>query len=165
MGTAFHVLAFTGGRQFAYIAWPLSIGAGVLLTYYGMHLRGTSPPEKEPFLRTFVAITVVVMLFWGTSNHATVQGNALADRLIDGVRRQNAVTVYSAKRLFLVAPGVTETELPGKNSAYGYRYAGLRLLARAGGQYFLVSDQWTPGQGAVMVLREKDTQLRLEFSR
>ncbi|MBT2211394.1 hypothetical protein [Actinomadura sp. NEAU-AAG7] len=163
LGFTARALALDGGREFAYVAWPLSIGAGLLLTFYGTQLRGTSPADKEPLLRAFVAVAVVVMLFWGTSNYATLQGNALADKLITGIHRQNEVTVYSPKRLFLAAPGVTETELPGKNAAYGYRYGGLRLLAHAGGHYFLVSDSWAPG-GAVMVLSEKDN-LRLEFSR
>jgi hypothetical protein len=154
---------FTAGRQFAFVIWPLSIGAGALLTYYGMQLRGVTPSDREPLLRAFVTVTVVVMLFWGTSNYATLQGNELADRLIRDLRLQNAVTVYSAKRLFLSGPGITETGLPGQNSAYAFRYTGLRLLAHAGGRYFLVSDQWTPGRGAVMVLGEKEA-VRLEFS-
>ncbi|TMQ89968.1 hypothetical protein ETD83_37530 [Actinomadura soli] len=164
-GTVSGAFVFTGGQEFAFIAWPLSIGAGALLTYYGMHLRGTVAPDKEPLLRIFVAITVVVMLFWGTSNYATLQGRTLADRLIGNMRGQNEVTVYSSKRLFLTGAGVAEAELPGKNNAYSYRYSGLRLLAHAGGRYFLVSDQWAPGKGAVMVLREKDSALRMEFSR
>ncbi|WUI00823.1 hypothetical protein OHR68_03115 [Spirillospora sp. NBC_00431] len=164
-GTVSGALGFTGGQEFAFIAWPLSIGAGVLLTYYGMHLRGTVPPEKEPLLRIFLAITVVVMLFWATSNYATLQGRDLADRLVGNMRGQNAVTVYSSKRLFLAGAGVAESELPGNNNAYSYRYTGLRLLAHAGGRYFLVPDRWAPGRGAVMVLREKDSTLRMEFSR
>lgn len=165
LGTVSGGLGFTGGQEFAFIAWPLSIGAGALLTYYGMHLRGTADPDREPLLRIFVAIAAVVMLFWGTSNYATLEGRALADRLIGDIRGQNAVTVYSSKRLYLTGAGVAEAELPGKNNAYSYRYTGLRLLAHAGGRYFLVADQWAPGRGTVMVLREKDSSLRMEFSR
>ncbi|GAA3216717.1 hypothetical protein [Actinocorallia longicatena] len=164
LGQAAAGLDLTALRELMFVLWPFSIGGGLLLTYYGSHLRGTIPEGRDPLFQAMVLIVVLVTLFWGTSNYATLRGYALAESLADGVHRLSAVTVYSQKRLFLSAPGVTETPLTGKNAAYSYRYAGLRLLARSGGRSFLVADSWSPGNGPVMVLSEKDP-LRMEFSK
>jgi hypothetical protein len=71
-----------------------------------------------------------------------------------------AVTVFSARRLHLT--GVAEQELDGRDSAYRYRYAGLRMLIRSGGKYFLLPDGWIRGRGAAIVLSDGPS-LRFEF--
>jgi hypothetical protein len=158
-------------RSAAFIAWPFSIGAGVLLFLYAVHLRGMLPhadpsvlPGRLHLLRTFTAIIVGVALFWGASNYAFVQGNSLADKFADHVDDQTRVVVYSSQRLHLTAPGVTETPLSGNKSAYQYRYGGLRLLDHTGGRYFLISDEWSPRYGVVIMLAD-NAPVRLEFLR
>jgi hypothetical protein len=158
-------------RPAAFIAWPFSIGAGVLLFLYAVHLRGMLPhahpsvlPGRLHLLRTFTAIIVGVALFWGASNYAYVQGNSLADEFADHIRDQTQVVVYSPQRLHLTAPGITETPLSGDKSAYQYRYSGLRLLEHTGGRYFLVSDEWSPRYGVVIMLAD-NAPVRLEFLR
>lgn len=158
-------------RPVAFIAWPFSIGAGVLLFLYAIHLRGMLPdahasvlPGRLPLLRTFTAIIVGVALFWGASNYAHVQGNSLADHFAERLGDQTQVVVYSPQRLHLTAPGVTETPLSGDKSAYQYRYSGLRLLEHTGGRYFLVSDEWSPSYGVVIMLAD-NAPVRLEFLR
>lgn len=158
-------------RPAAFVAWPFSIGAGVLLFLYAVQLRGMLPdaspaalPDRLPLLRTFTAIIVGVALFWGASNYASLQGNSLADEFAGHVDDQTRVVVYSPQRLHLTAPGVTERPLPGSKSAYQYRYNGLRLLDHTGGRYFLVSDEWSPRYGVVIMLAD-DAPVRLEFLR
>lgn len=156
-------------RATAYVAFPLSVGAGVLLVLYGIQLRGTlpgadePPPGRETLLRAFTAVIVGVMLFWGTSNYATVYGYQLADHFATHIRDLTQVVVYSPKRLYLTAPGVTETRLGG-DGVYRYRYTGLRLNLHTGGHYVLVSDGWTPRHGVVMLIGDDDP-VRLEFVR
>ncbi|MDP9870027.1 MULTISPECIES: hypothetical protein [Streptosporangium] len=152
-------------RAFIYVAFPFSIGAGVLLAYYAAHVRaslpGGAPPARETALRAFVALSVGFSLFWGTSHYATVLGNTLADGVRPGALTK--VTVYSPQRLHLTAPGVVETPLQDDKSTYRYRYTGLRLLDHTGGRYFLISDAWTRTTGVVVVLADKDP-VRMEFA-
>jgi hypothetical protein len=157
-------------RVAAFVVWPLSIGAGVLLMLYGSQLRQLlhgaerPPPGREALLRGFAAIAVGVCLFWAASNHAEVQGRSLARKLAGEVDGLASVVVYSPKRLHLTAPGAREQRLPGDDTAYRYRYTGLRLLEHTGGRYFLVSDGWTPRYGVVVMLADGDP-VRLEFVR
>ncbi|GAA2434393.1 hypothetical protein GCM10010191_56030 [Actinomadura vinacea] len=156
-----YVLGFVPAlNAFAYIAFPFSIGAGVLLAYYGAHVGG-SPPARETLLRGFVALSVAFALFWGTSHYATVLGNNLADKV--NPRDLTKVAVYSPQRLHLSAPGVAESPLPDDKSTYRFKYTGLRLLDHTGGRYFLISDTWTRRTGTVIVLAAKDP-IRLEFT-
>lgn len=153
----------------AYVAFPLSIGAGVLLLLYGAQLRrllpGTSGPlpGRMTLLRVFTALIVGVTLFWGTSDYAQVDGNRLADDFAADIHGLTGVVVYSPKRLYLSAPGATETRLAG-DGAYRYRYTGLRLNLHTGGHFVLVSDGWTPEHGVVMLISDNDP-VRLEFVR
>jgi hypothetical protein len=157
-------------RAAAYVAFPFSVGAGVLLLVYAAELRsmlpGASkpPPGRVPLLRAFAAIIVGVTLFWGASDYATIDGYAKADRFAAGIRALTQVVVYSPKRLYLNAPGVTETTLTDPQAAYRYRYTGLRLNLHTGGHYVLVSDGWTPRHGVVMLIADNDP-VRLEFVR
>lgn len=150
-----------------YIAYPLALGAGVLLIVYRAQVRRrlglrTDPTEgRLPIERGAVALLLVVAVFWATSNYADVEGNRLAAsfRASDLV----AVTVFSPQRLDL--SGAQEqsigTATPG-SALYNYRYTGLRLMAHSGGHYFLVPSDWTPTRGALVVLSDSDP-VRLEF--
>ncbi|GAA4636924.1 hypothetical protein GCM10023196_088700 [Actinoallomurus vinaceus] len=157
-------------RATAYVALPFGIGAGALLILYAAHLRSMLPgaaeplPGRVPLLRAFIAIIVGVTLFWGTSNYAEVRGYALADHFASHIGGLTQVVVYSPKRLYLTAPGVTETTLTDPQAAYRYRYTGLRLNLHTGGHYVLVSDGWTPTHGVVLLIADNDP-VRLEFVR
>jgi hypothetical protein len=157
-------------RVAAFVVFPLSIGAGVLLLLYGSQLRQQlhgaerPPPGREALLRGFAAIAVCVCLFWAASNYAEVLGRSLARETAGQIDELASVVVYSPKRLHLTAPGAREQRLPGDDTAYRYRYRGLRLLEHTGGHFFLVSDGWTPRYGVVMMLADGDP-VRLEFVR
>lgn len=160
-------------RRIAFLAYPLAIAAGILLTLYAAYLQRTlldphdeipDTPPHESLVRGFAAILIGVCLFWSASNYAEVLGNDLADDFAAGVNDTVQVVVYSPQRLHLTAPGVAEDKLPSEGSAYKYRYRGLRLLDHTGGKYFLISDGWTGRDGVVVVLPD-DGKLRLEFVR
>jgi hypothetical protein len=61
-------------------------------------------------------------------------------------------------------PGVTVTRLNGRDSAYLYRYSGLRLLQLTGSNYFLISRSWDTAHRQVIVIPASG-DLRVEFSR
>ena len=151
-------------EETAFVAWPLSIGAAVLLAAYGEALRMRRAGEPAPVaLKLFAGLAVGVFLFWSASNRAEVLGWQLADTYAQGVSSAVRVTVYAGERLYLQGPGVAEEELSAEHSAYRFRYTGLRLLDHIGERYFLVPDGWTPTRGAVITLTENDS-LRFEYS-
>jgi hypothetical protein len=151
-----------------YIAYPLALGAGVLLLVYRSQVRRRlrlriDPTEgRLPIERGAVALLMVVAVFWATSNYADVEGNRLAAnfRASDLV----AVTVFSPQRLDLSGAQEQSIGTSGASGSalYNYRYTGLRLMAHSGGHYFLVPSNWTPTSGALVVLADSDP-VRLEF--
>jgi hypothetical protein len=154
----------------AFIAFPLCGVAGLLLVLYTFHLRqrlpGATPlpAGRETLLRGFTAIIVGVGLFWATANYAIVEGTELAGGFRATIPRLPRVVVYSPEHLHIDAPGAREEPLSPEHSAYRYRYVGLRFLEHTGGNYFLVSDEWSPRYGVVIMLADDDP-VRLEFVR
>lgn len=158
-------------RTQAYILFPASIGAGVLLMLYGAHMRrpsmsvGNAERRRHLARDLFGALLVGVCLFWTASTYAEVLGVELARDFAGQVDRLVGVVVHSEKRLFLDGPGVTETPLPGGQNPEQYRYSGLRLLEHTGGKYFLISDEWTRAYGVVFALPDDEAAIRVDFVR
>lgn len=154
----------------AFVVWPLSIAAGVLLCLYALAFRSGLPGHAEipagraVVVRACAALLAAIGLFTAAHNLATVEGVQLADGFVDELSTRPQVVVYSLQQLHIDAPGADEERLGGDDSAYRFRYVGLRLLEHTGGQYFLVSDGWTPEYGVVVALPE-DAAIRLEFVR
>jgi hypothetical protein len=154
----------------AFVAFPLCCVAGLLLVLYAFHLRQmlpgalALPSGREALLRAFTAIIVGIGLFWTAANYATVEGTQLADNFLAEVTKLPSVVVYSPARLHINAPGAKEERLQPKESMYKYRYIGLRLLEHTGGHYFLISEEWSPRYGVVVMLADDDP-VRLEFVR
>jgi hypothetical protein len=169
----------------AFVLFPASIAAGVLLWAYACQVRrdrdrsnddsrtddshsgGGAKEGPSRFALIFVGLLVLVCLFWTASNYAEVLGHRLADDFVHKVDHLPGVVVLSEQRLFLDGPGVDEDSLagPDNDGALRYRYEGLRLLENTGGRYFLVSDGWTPTDGVVFVLKDDDDTIRLDFVR
>jgi hypothetical protein len=155
----------------AYVLFPASIGAGILLLIYAAHLHEPASRIKRSssdhtlVMVVFGLLLVTVCLFWTASRFAEVLGRQLADDLADNVDELPGVTAYSRDRLYLEGPGVDETPLSQDEGDVRYRYRGLRLLEHTGGKYFLVSDGWRPEYGVVFVLRDDDESVRVDFVR
>lgn len=154
----------------AYVAFPLAIVAGLLLVLYALHLRRglpgkePMPASRETLLRACAAVIAGIGLFTAAANYATVEGTELAEGFGSRVSSLPRVVIYSAEHLHIDAPGAQEESLPAAESAYRFRYVGLRLMEYAGGNYFLVSDGWTPRYGVVVMLGDSEP-VRLEFVR
>jgi hypothetical protein len=145
---------------------PSFVILGVLGTIYGALLgRRATQDSTRPRLAVtlLVAALVAVLLFWQTERLARVVGEALAEEIGANVHALTAVTIYSPKKLQL-GSDVTETRFADPDSAYRYRYDGLRLLDHASGKYFLIPDQWTRERPRLIVIRD-DSTVRMEFTR
>ncbi len=154
---------------------PLSFVVGVGLVSYAVLVdrrrRGLpSGPDGDgsasralpPLSVIIVSMLVGVGLVWGVANYADIKGRQLGEFVADQLAFRPGVVVYSEKRLQIDEPGVTETRFGDPDSAYGFRYDGLKLLLRSKSRFFLVPASWTVDGGTTIVLPETDS-IRLEF--
>jgi hypothetical protein len=154
---------------------PLSLAVGIALTAYAASLRQrlTGPGAGGPvtggqrrrrlLVRALVTVLVALALFWEVGNLAAVVGRGLAYRVAENVDQLTGVVVYSEKDLQITATGVRATRLHGPDSAYAYRYDGLRLLERTGGRLFLLPSGWTLDHGTLIVIPD-DGAIRVEYT-
>jgi hypothetical protein len=154
---------------------PLCLTIGVGLTSYAVlvHRRRTAVLARRrggaagsrgvPLLSVIlVAMLIAVGVVWEVANYAEIKGRELGGFLVSQLAFQPGVVVYSPKRLHIDDPGVTETAFTDPESAYGFRYSGLKLLFRSNGRYFLVPESWSVDGGTAIVLQDSEA-LRLEF--
>lgn len=164
-----------------FVLRSLSFGIGIVLIAYGVYLAGALRPRpagSETSGRTgrpgsgesswmstvsvvLVAVVLLLSVFWTTKDLAQALGRDQAQDLERALGTRPAAVVYSDRRLHIDASDVNETRLAGEDG-YRFRYAGLRLLVRSGGKYFLVPDSWSHSDGVVVVLPDTD-MLRVEF--
>lgn len=117
---------------------------------------GASWPRTTSII---VGVLLAFAIFWDTERIARATGEAFAQDILVYPWQLVAVTVYSEKRLELAVPGVTESELR-PDSAYHFRYTGLRLLEGTHDRYVLLGENG----GNIVVLKDEQG-LRFEFSR
>lgn len=147
-------------------ALPASLTVALLLARYADMLGGgrNAAPSTPPAVRAMILVLLAFALFWDTERVAQIMGRAYAAQIEANPTSLAAVTVYSAKDLDLAVPGVTITRIQDPNSAYLFRYEGLRLMQRSDDRYFLISTEWDAMHRRVIMIRESDS-LRVEFSR
>jgi hypothetical protein len=145
---------------------PLFVGLAIGGTAYGILLRRYATDDISPPRLANVALVgalLIATLFWQTERLARLGGEALADDLKHNLAdRLPEVTLLSAGRLHIEAPGVSEAGLEGGESSYRFRYEGLYLLQRSGQKYFLVTDGWQRNQGRLLVFSDSES-IRIEF--
>lgn len=136
-----------------------------LCLFYAASLdRRAYRPALHSTTRWLILLILAFAVFWDTERIARIMGDSFAIQIAAEPEKLVSVTVYSPKSLNLSVPGVTETKLAEPDSAYSFKYEGMRLVQRSGNRYFLITDRWDLNQPRVLLLRESDT-VRLEFSR
>ncbi|MGI5401067.1 hypothetical protein ACQEVG_16710 [Streptomyces sp. CA-135486] len=155
---------------------PLAAIIGFLLTAYARTRplaaapgasggTGITDVEKRRRQRLW-ALTLlisVLMLFWAVYAYAGVVGRGRAAETARTVgTRLPAVVVFSEKDLMIRGGGSCYLRVQEKDSAYGFRYSGLRLFHIAGDRVYVVPVHWSPREGTVWVLEKSDT-LRVEY--
>ncbi|MDQ6613243.1 MAG: hypothetical protein M3083_00360 [Actinomycetota bacterium] len=157
------------------ILTPLSMMLGVGIFSYALLVdqrrrrtlsaapRAPSASQGVPGLSVIlVSMLIAIGLVWVVANYADIKGQQEARFVYGQLHFQPGVVVYSVKRLQIAATGVHETKFPEPDSAYGFRYDGLKLLFHSNGRYFLIPEMWSPSDGTTIVLRDNDS-MRLEF--
>jgi len=143
-----------------FLALPSCLTAATLLALYGYHLqRSLGGADRWTGTTTILVLLLLAFaLFWDTERLARVSGEAFAADIVAAPEQLVAVTVYSQKRLELDDRVATEAAL-SRDSAYQFRYTGLRLLERTGDRYILLAQD----ADRILVLRDGEG-LRFEFS-
>ena len=161
------------------VAAPLSLGAGVLLLTYSIHLRrlltvtehgvtarrperGTGPGWAELVEWTVVLAFVGLSLFWAATDYSAAVGRSRAREFVAELPTYPNVVVYSEHSLSLGGPGIREVSCHNPDAAYRYRYDGLKLVVESSDQYLFLPTLWTPTTG-VAILIPRTSSLRLEF--
>lgn len=152
----------------------LSLSIGVLLLAYGARLLRSRARERNGAQHAasesvivaewgVIFILVSVGLFWAVGSYAVLVGASRGAALAAQLSSAPDVVLYSEKDLgFGDAPGLTTQECPSSNAAYRYRYEGLRMAVQSDNQYLLLPSEWTPSEGAAMLISRNDS-IRLEF--
>jgi hypothetical protein len=152
----------------------VSLALGVVLLGYAGRLRRTlSPPRPGRTTRKVpVALTVAkwgsfcllvgVGMFWAVGSYAIRMGSEGAAGFAATLRCAPDVVLYSEKDLNLASSGLRKDGVSPPDSAYGFRYPGLKLVPQAGDSYLLVPADWRPGGRPAIVLARSEP-LRLEF--
>ncbi len=152
----------------------LSLSIGVLLLAYAVRLlrlfisqRPQWVPRRVPGAVTVaewgaVFVIVSVGLFWAVGSYAITLGISRGQELETTLRSRTEVVAYSEKRLSLQAVGVREVPCQYPDSAYRFRYDGLKLVQQSGNHYLLLPSAWTRTNGAAILLPRNDS-VRLEF--
>ncbi|MXM65859.1 hypothetical protein GR925_20995 [Streptomyces sp. HUCO-GS316] len=152
------------------LAIPLLTITGFLFTAYARTRPADMTAAGAPSVRAhhvrvwaLALLISVLSLFWAVSTYAGIVGRGRAEQTARTVRTGlPAVVVFSEKDLLIRGGGSCRFRVPIKDSAYGYRYAGLRLFHIAGDRVFVVPREWSPQQGTLFELEQSEF-LRIEY--
>lgn len=155
------------------LAFPLSLGSGTLLLLYaaGLYRRAQPSHALREYLSTVALFEatgafflVGLSLFWAAGNYSAAVGEVRASQFAEEFTATlPRSVVYSTDRLHLDAVGVREVLCGEPGSEQSFRYDGMRLMLRSGGQYFFLPDAWSPAGGAAIVIPEGGN-IRLQFA-
>jgi hypothetical protein len=157
------------------LASPLSLAASGLLLEYSAWVasRYAVPQTRIDALinagvnlrRGLIAALVLIATFWTVTDLAYRQGIATA-RLVEQVLPlEPQAVVYSNKDLHMPGPDVGIAVLSGKDTAYHFRYNGLRPLVYANHRWFLLPVGWTHNDGStVIVLQDDPDRVRVDLA-
>lgn len=106
---------------------------------------------------------VSIGLFWAVTDYSAAVGQQRAAQYQRALPAMPDAVLFSAKPLGITADWVTVTACREPDSAYGFRYDGLALVLKSGGQFLLLPKTWTPRTGVAIVLPDS-ADVRLEFA-
>lgn len=154
---------------------PPCLTASIVLLGYSLYLAArflVVVPERSrrPEVRhlaflasVLVVVLVLLSLFWSVARYAEIKGIDLALVVESRLETLPDAVVYSPRRLHLPEP-VQEAALASpEDSAYRFRYSGLKLLFRSGGRVFLRPSD--PAVSHVNIVIAENDELRFEFGR
>ncbi|MGK5685243.1 hypothetical protein [Actinoplanes sp. URMC 104] len=149
-----------------YLSLP-RIAAALCLVVAGVLLEvGLRSAGSASLVRLGLVVCVAVVgLFWAVSVLAHDRGAEDARLFEQRLPLDPQAVVYSAKDLQLIGPYVGSTRLAGPDSAYRFRYNGLRQLTYGNGRWFLLPAGWRRDNGAtVIVIHDDPASVRVDLA-
>jgi hypothetical protein len=157
------------------LAAPLALLGGALLLEYTVEMRRfyeSVPDQLEVVFastrilrRGLVIALALVAAFWATATVAQERGTDAAKAIEVLLPLSPQAIVYSHNRLQIAGSGVNLEQLDATDSAYRFRYNGLRILIHKGGYWFLLPVGWTPNNGStVIVLPDSANDIRVDLA-
>jgi hypothetical protein len=140
-----------------YAALPVTLTLGVLGYMYARQLAAA--PAGSRAARVLLLCLLVLLLFWVVERSARAFGESYAELVVSRPEQYARVVNYSKDDLEISRRGVSESLVGGDQSAYRFRYEGLRLLNYSNAKYFLLTEDV---RSVVLVLPDQPT-LRVEF--
>ena len=111
-----------------------------------------------------VFILVNIGLFWAVANYSAAVGSGRGRDLVAALPYWPDVAIYSERDLGLPTSDTRETVCGDGESAYRYRYDGLKLILQSGSQYLFLPAGWSSDKGVAIVLPKTDG-IRLDFTK
>ncbi|CAM5585087.1 hypothetical protein [Streptomyces purpurascens] len=149
---------------------PLVAIPGLLAAAYAL-TRPAQPAASDTAQRrlrlniwALALVLCLLSLFWAVSSYAGIVGRGRAEEAARAVNTPAfpSVVVFSEKDLMIRGGGACYQRVKAENSAYAFRYSGLRLFYVSGDRVYLVDRKWRPSQGTLWVVRESDS-VRVEY--
>jgi hypothetical protein len=140
----------------------LAIGAVLIALKLDTRRRRTA---SKPGSITIIEVLITSMLVlagtvWAMAAHAQSIGDSLAS---ERWTFAPIIVIFSERSLNLRAPGVDEIACTGgPDSAYRFRYTGLRLLMQLDDKLAILPEKWERGEGPALLITPNET-LRFEI--
>lgn len=160
-------LALAGGVMSVFIATRL-YDQGKSLPSSSPRATGESyhrQPRRASAFWEWAAIFALVNvgLFWAVGDYSAAVGSRRGADVVTALPTWPDVVVYSRRNLNLSDPDVRETDCGDLDSAYRYRYDGLKLILQSGNQYLFLPEHWNSSSSTAMVIPRTD-EIRLDFA-
>jgi hypothetical protein len=147
-----------------YVAVPLTLTIGVLAYLYAGRIEASTSTKREQsqVQRLIVVVILVMLLFWDVERIARLYGEGYAELAVSRPDQYASIVLFSSHDLELDHPGVLVQRIGADESAFRFRYEGLRLLNYANSRYFLLSGTDGADQPVIVVVPDLPT-IRVEF--
>ena len=103
-----------------------------------------------PVSVALLSMLMLLTIFWLFANYAGTVGRNQARARLSNIDRRGEIVLYSTEDL-RIDPTYATTSNLGTDGKYRFRYGGLKLLLRTENHYFLLPNNWMPGDPSLVV--------------
>jgi hypothetical protein len=144
-----------------YYLGPLYLTVGVfgLDRVWSRRTEALLDPVGRSFVNAFRVVIATAGIFWIMASYAVTVGERGGRAIALDIPSKSPVTVVTTSPIDLplgtsIAASRVEEDFGG-----GYRYEGLRLLAKAGDYFVLVPANWQHGQSPTLIVPTSEVRL------